>query len=154
MNEKEIEKPLTQEELDKLTRLRQAAAERALQIPIPASEAELAPIFEHFQYLEGIENKLVAAAKIGVDWVENSSLEKWFPLTAEELAKLKRENEDLRQRLARLITLRKLPEWQHPGQLHCNVVIDREVARNTEIDELLTCVLRDAITVIKRGVNA
>lgn len=35
-------------------------------------------------------------AEIGRQWRENSSLEKWFPLTAERLAALEAENEALK----------------------------------------------------------
>lgn len=34
-------------------------------------------------------------AEIGRQWRENSSLEKWFPITAERLAALERENQHL-----------------------------------------------------------
>lgn len=38
--------------------------------------------------------------KIGKSWEENSSLEKWFPITAEELNKLREENKKLREGLS------------------------------------------------------
>lgn len=41
-------------------------------------------------------------ARIGREWEHNNSLEKWFPFTAEELAKLRAENADLRAEIARL----------------------------------------------------
>jgi hypothetical protein len=37
--------------------------------------------------------------KTGQHWRENSDLEVWFPLTAEELERLRTENAELRQRL-------------------------------------------------------
>lgn len=45
--------------------------------------------FEALGALEACAPMLLDAAEIGVQWQENSSLEKWFPITAEEIAKLK-----------------------------------------------------------------
>jgi hypothetical protein len=39
--------------------------------------------------LETFRNPLIRRAAIGAAWEKDSSLEKWFPLTAEELAKLR-----------------------------------------------------------------
>lgn len=36
-----------------------------------------------------IINRIVGLAQIGADWRKDSRLEKWFPITAEELAKVK-----------------------------------------------------------------
>lgn len=41
--------------------------------------------------------KAMTPEQIGNSWLENSSLEKWFPLTAEELAAARREIERLRE---------------------------------------------------------
>jgi hypothetical protein len=47
------------------------------------------------------ENSSLAA--IGAAWRKDSSLEKWFPITAEQLARLKTDNIKLREALARLV---------------------------------------------------
>jgi hypothetical protein len=45
-------------------------------------------------------------AKIGKAWSSNSSLEKWFPFTAQELAILKAERDELRKALYGLLNSR------------------------------------------------
>lgn len=44
-------------------------------------------------------------AAIGASWIKDSSLEKWFPITAEELADLKQQNAELMQ------LLKSVHEW-------------------------------------------
>ena len=66
---------------------------------------ELAGLFEKLQSAgpsaEAFNESLAALdtlsrlAEMGRRWEEDSSLEKWFPITAEELVKLKAENEEL-----------------------------------------------------------
>lgn len=40
-------------------------------------------------------HELIAAAEIGVKWETNSSLEEWFPITAEEMANVKKDYHEL-----------------------------------------------------------
>lgn len=102
-----------------------------------------------FEFLPG----LIGAASIGLRWQENSSLEEWFPLSAKELAELKHQNAELDHRLKRFVALRRIPEWATPGQLCCDVTIDRHAAQHVPMEELLEELLRDAVTVIREKVN-
>lgn len=49
---------------------------------------------------------------IGASWQKDSSLEKWFPLTAEELAKLKALNEDKAKTIAAYCRMASLDKWR------------------------------------------
>lgn len=49
---------------------------------------------------------------IGASWRKDSSLEKWFPLTAEELAKLKALNEDNAKTIAAYCRMASLDKWR------------------------------------------
>lgn len=53
-------------------------------------------------------------AEIGRQWRENSSLEKWFPLTAEELARLRKEADELRAALKLAMWAMRAPldDWK------------------------------------------
>ena len=51
-------------------------------------------------------------AIIGASWRKDSSLEKWFPLTAEELAKLKALNEDKAKTIAAYCRMASLDKWR------------------------------------------
>lgn len=44
---------------------------------------------------------------IGKAWLEDSSLERWFPFTADELARLKSERDELREVLASVVNYPK-----------------------------------------------
>lgn len=49
---------------------------------------------------------------IGASWRKDSSLEKWFPMTAEELAKLKALNEDKAKTIAAYCRMASLDKWR------------------------------------------
>lgn len=51
-------------------------------------------------------------AIIGAAWRKDSSLEKWFPFTAEELAKLKALNEDKAKTIAAYCRMASLDKWR------------------------------------------
>lgn len=49
---------------------------------------------------------------IGLSWKQDSSLEKWFPITAQELAKLKELNEDKFKTIAAYCKAASLDKWK------------------------------------------
>lgn len=51
-------------------------------------------------------------AAIGAAWFKDSSLEKWFPLTAQELAKLKELNEDKFRTIQAYCAMASMDKWK------------------------------------------
>lgn len=91
---------LTKEIIVELRRLLQVAQGHAVASKgKDLLEIDRAPLYEALGALEGFAPQLLDAAEIGVKWNEDSSLEKWFPFDAEELAKLKAALGGLKMRL-------------------------------------------------------
>lgn len=116
-----------------------------------ATGEELEPIFRHHGFLERWELQLFDAASFGIEWRENSSLERWFPITAEELVKLKERNRELELSNKRFLHVRKLPDYmdRHPAQLEICVTVDCAAAEEMPLEELLTYAMKRALREIK-----
>lgn len=155
MNANEKVEHLSMAHLRELKELKQKAFECAQQIPAgkPAGVVELFPILQHLSLLEQLEPWLIEAAETGVSWKENSSLEKWFPFSAIELSQLREQNRELAERIKRFVHVRQIPEYNFSNQLEINISIDKAVAREMPMEELLPQVIRDAVEELKIKAN-
>lgn len=81
---------------------------------------------------------------IGASWRKDSSLEKWFPLTAEELAKLKALNEDKAKTIAAYCRMASLDKWRVRRLL---TAIDQYLSEDgyTDASSILTNARADAV---------
>jgi hypothetical protein len=135
-----------EERADRATAVVRMMAESAQAVARAAGWPDDMPVEEPAALVESVAG-LRQQAEIGRQWHEDSSLERWFPLTAERLREVEAERDRLRKEAdaidGALTRMFGSEDWRPHGPASVIAEIDNMVEKaNAEIDRLRSAVVR------------